>query len=565
MIVRVARALCVLVVAGSWVVLAPVVSATKTTSAGGPSTAPSRDPYRHPSHPRGTRSRLDLPARARLAHPGRARAAIVGGIQIPIGQAPWQVAVKATISGGGGTLCGGSILDAAHVLTAAHCVFDSKTATLIPPEDFTVYAGTSDLASQAEPAEQELAVTNVRPHPYYVYTPDSGHVNPDDIAVLTLERPLVLGPDVSPIFMVSAGPSLIEGTAVDLTGFGVENPVTEELNGKLYSLAMTLGYSRECAGENDAVLLCGSAPSGSPCNGDSGSALTLGAPAMLAGVEDDYFLVSGKKCNPGAENAFANVAAPEIQDFLDGSETPPRAPRGGGAVIFERPINDGSMGCEPGRWSESPTFTYTFQDTTDGQILQQGASSTYTVPATEVGHKILCQVQAANAGGTGIGRTPGLLATAAAPVPPQPSPAVEGTTPPTSPTPAPGEVSLAGTQITVQSSGLAAVRLTCTGAGTCSGKLMLTATSTTTAGKGPAAKGEKKRSKTTTIGTVTFSIPTGKTVTITLHLDAAGRALLKAAHGRLSASLTIIEYSEGSKRARHESIHLVLRKVHVKR
>ena len=111
------------------------------------------------------------------------------------------------------------------------------------------------------------AVTDVRPHPYYTYAPDSGHINPDDVAVLTLEKSLEYGPVVSPIRLSSVGSDPPEGTAVNLTGFGEQNPSTEELDGKLYSLGMTLGYRRECGGEGDAVLLCGSAPSGSPAMG----------------------------------------------------------------------------------------------------------------------------------------------------------------------------------------------------------------------------------------------------------------------------------------------------------
>ncbi len=419
MIARASRALClcVLATAGSWLVLASAAGARKTASS-------------------------------------RAHAAIVGGAEISIGQAPWQVAIEALVPEEGELFCGGSIIDESHILTAAHCVFNAQTGEVIPPEDLLVRAGVSDLASHGGVEDQERAVTDVRLHPYYVYAPDSGRVSPDDVAVLTLEQPLVPGSDVTPIALVADGMSLPEGTAVNLTGFGQENPA-EPLAGKLNSLHMTLGYARECGGENDAVLLCASGPSGTACNGDSGSALTLGSSAALVGVIDDVVLVSGQRCHAGAENALANVAAPEIQDFIDGDETPPRAPRGGGAVIFEKPINDGLMGCEPGHWSEGPTFLYTFIDG-DGQILQQGASPTYPVPATELSHEILCQVQAINAGGTGIGRTPGLSAIAAAPVPPQPSAAVEGTTAPStsaSPsTPGPDDVSLAHTQIAVQSS-----------------------------------------------------------------------------------------------------------------
>jgi hypothetical protein len=489
-------------------------------------------------------------ARQELAHP-----AIVGGSQIAIGQAPWQVAVAAVIPGDGGLLCGGSILDSSHILTVAHCVFDSKTGNVIPAEDFIVRAGTSDLASPGA-EEQQRAVTDVRPHPYYIYAPDSGRVAPDDVAVLTLQEPLVLGPAAAAIPLVSPGSSPTEGTPVDLTGFGEENPVTNELNEKLYSLGMTVGWPRECGGENDAVLICASSPSGTPCNGDSGSGLTI-AGSTLVGVEDDYTEIAGKRCIAGAENAFANVAAPEIQDFLDGSEEPPRAPRGGRAVIREAPINDGVMGCEPGSWSEDPTFTYTFIDSTDGQVLQQGGASTYAVPVAEVGHAISCEVQASNAGGVGMGRTPGLVATAAAPV----APPSQATSPPaTSPSPSlTGHVSLAGTQITVQSDGVAPVKLECVGEATCDGKLTLTARVAVK------AKGRRKATRrTATIGAVSFSITGEETKTVNIKLDAAGRAALSADHGRLSASLAILELAPSPQNTQVKVVRLVQQKAHLK-
>ncbi len=437
-------------------------------------------------------------------------------------------------------------------------MFDPKTGNVIPAEDFAVLAGTSDLASPGA-EEQERAVTDVRPHPYYVYAPDSGQVGPDDVAVLTLQEPLVLGPAAAaaiPLASPGAGPA--ESTPVDLTGFGEENPLTDELNDKLYSLAMTVGWPRECGGENDAVLLCASSTSGAPCNGDSGNALTLGSPAVQVGVEDALLLVDGKRCVAGAESAFANVAAPEIQDFLDGSEEPPRAPRGGHAVIREAPINDGVISCEPGTWNGDPTYTYTFLDSTAGQIVQQSASTTYAVPTTELGHMILCEVQASNAGGTGVGRTPGLQTIAAAPVSQQPPPATGSTTPP-SPPPT-GHVSLASTQITVQSNGVALVKLECAESAGCDGKLTLTARVTVK------AKGRRKTTKrrvttrTVTVGTTSFSIAGDETTAVNIKLDAAGRAALSADR-RLSASLTLLELAPAAN-TQTKTVQLVQRKTH---
>ena len=552
------RRLSVLAVVGALLMLAPAPSIAKRTTSASARRA-TRSHGRVPDGGHGRRGpsgrrrgRSGHVRRGSRPRSWRARAAIVGGSQISIGQAPWQVAVEAVIpeeKGVATILCGGSILDPAHILTAAHCVFDSKTGKPIGAEDFTVRAGTADLAF-AGAEEQKRYVTDVRPHPYYSYTPDSGRVLADDIAVLTLQEPLALGSHAAAIPMAPAGSGQPEGTPVDLTGFGEENPLTEELNGKLYYLGMTIGYSRECGGENDAVLLCASSASGTPCNGDSGSALTTvaGPSITLVGVEDDYTLVSGKRCVADANNAFANVAAPEIQDFLDGSESPPQAPRGRGAVIREAPVGDGSMSCAPGSWSGNPTFTYTFLDSSDGQIVQQGSSSTYAVPSAEVGHTILCEVQASNEGGTGIGRTPPLRAVQAAP-PPAPA----GTTTSLEPSmpPVSANVSLASTHITTTGGGVASVKLTCTGTGACAGKLTLT-------GKNTAKEG--KRTKTTTIGTAGFSVLAGSTATVKLTLNASGRALLGADHGRPSATLTILKSSPAPSQTHIASVRLVQEK-----
>ena len=60
---------------------------------------------------------------------------IVGGAKTSISQHPFQVALLSTDTSAAPAsneyqhqFCGGSILDATHVVTAAHCVFDSLVA-----------------------------------------------------------------------------------------------------------------------------------------------------------------------------------------------------------------------------------------------------------------------------------------------------------------------------------------------------------------------------------------------------------------------------------------------------
>ncbi len=453
-------------------------------------------------------------------------------------------------------LCGGSIIDVSHVLTAAHCTFIAPPDERIPPSDFIVIAGTANLESH-EAESRAVAVASVRVHPYYTYDPSSGHVNPDDVAILELAEPLMFGPAVGPISLAPAGVYPAEGTAVGFTGFGEQNPSTKELNGKLYSLGMNVGSSEKCGGEEgeeDSVILCASSPTGAPCSGDSGSALTtLGSPPALVGVMNDGVVIAGKGCITAGRDSFADVAAPEIQDFIDGSEEPPRAPRGEGASCTAvAPTVGGSMMCTPGTWSNEPSFTYTFVNGSNGQTLQSGASPEYKFTAADAGATVFMRLQATNSGGTGREQTP-----PTAPV--APAPGVTTEPPPAAPS---GHVSLAGgTSIAVQGSDRAAVRLTCTGTGTgtCRGRLTLTAR-TRGGGEG---RGKKRRPEATTIiGIVSFSIPAGRTATVDLKLNAVGRELLGADHGRLNATLSILKSSPSPSQTHTDSVQLVLRKAH---
>jgi hypothetical protein len=119
-----------------------------------------------------------------------------------------------------------------------------------------------------------------------------------------------------------------------------------------------------------------------------------------------------------------------------------------------------------------------------------------------------------------------------------------------------GSLSLAATNITVQSDGMALVKLTCLGIESCHGKLILSAK---IASK---AKGKKKAARTVNIGAASFSIPGDETKTVNVGLDTAGRALLSIDHGRLGASLTILESSPSPSQTHTESIQLVQQKAH---
>lgn len=442
-------------------------------------------------------------------------------------------------------LCGGSIIDETHVVTAGHCMFDPETNTRVPAKDVLVVAGTSNM-EVAEPEEQEIETEDIRVHPYFEYSIGAGAS--DDIAVLALSEHLKFDSSVQPISLAAAAPG--EGAQVNLTGFGRESP-SVKAEGPLHSLGMTVGFSRPCGGEADAVFLCASSAGGSGCAGDSGSGLTSGSIATLVGVMDTDELVGGESCLPGSNNGFVNIAAPEIRDFIEGSETPPRAPRGGGAVIRAVLEVGHAMTCEPGSWTGSPTFVYTFVNSVNQQTLQSGPSQTYQLTAADVGRTIYCQVSASNSGGTGVGMTPALSAIKASPPSPPtlaPSNVAPAETLPTPSFPSilslptqssPSVLSLGSANLATQSDGLVTIGLMCEGEQSCSGKLTLEAEQSS---KG---KHGKRTSHLVVIGHFSFSLLAEGTGDVKSKLNKLGLTLLRAAHGRLAAHLRIAQLSGG--------------------
>ncbi len=574
-----------LAVAGLVLALAPApvaVGATRARiSSGWVFTA-----YVH-QHPR----RLAHRPQARLDY---ARTAIVGGSQIAIERAPWQVAllgeIPVELEGERGVLrelCGGAILGETRVLTAAHCMFDPETGEQAPAEDFLVVAGSSDL-DQRESTEQSVAVAGVRVHPYFSYAVGPG--GPDDVAVLRLNRSLNLaGTAARAISVASADSRPTESSQVQLSGFGQQSTYFDP-SGKLYSLGMRLGASSACGGEADALFLCASAPTGSACGGDSGSGLTTagGTPALI-GILSTIEVISGEQCDHDAYNGFTDLTAPEISDFVasEGS-SPPKAPRGGAGFELTSPWREPETGesltCSPGSWSGSPTFTYSFIESADRQVLQSGASSVYQLTAADIGRTILCELQAANAGGTAVERTAALAAVTAgdtetgevvrklteaeaaerkareaaekppaAPPPPTGEWCGEGYVP-CAGEPTPGSVWLIDSALTVQDNGIVLVKLDCKEDTPCSGKLTLLAKTT------GEAKGKQKAPRTITIGSRTFSITADKTVIVEFKLNVVGRALLGAADGRLGAALRVLKSLPAPSHTHTQDVRLVQKK-----
>ncbi|HLX21136.1 MAG TPA: trypsin-like serine protease [Gaiellaceae bacterium] len=332
---------------------------------------------------------------------------VVGGTPISVQSAPWTVFVASDI-GPFEIDCTGSVIDATHVVTAGHCLFDDN-GNRAQASAVTVTAGISNFQS-TESTRQQRQVSSFRIHPGFVNT---GMGAPDDVAVLTLASPLDLsGPAVRSVALPAANQSFPAGASVVAAGFGLEDGSSSTATGALNSMTATIDAQGDCGdftgndvvALDNAVIVCDVSPSSTFCQGDSGAGLvtTSGTPTLI-GIVD----ASEVGCPVGKDGIDEWVGAPEILDFILGNQSPPTAPRATqfttvglrvGAVL----VPGAPMHCATSGWPSGVQLSFEFVDSASGAVLQQGSSETYVVRQADVGKSIFCVALATNAGGTAV-------------------------------------------------------------------------------------------------------------------------------------------------------------------
>lgn len=206
----------------------------------------------------------------------QAQARIVGGSDMTIDNAPSTVALLSnqrlaeTGSYYQSQNCGGTVIDAYWVLTAAHCL-KTPTGATIRPQDISVLMGTTDLNA---PINQPVGVTNIILHSGY-----NAATHANDIALLRLEYAA----------LVPATPldtnGVVDNDVALIAGWGALNPAG---NGPQYfesHLKGALVYmiaGDECervysaySGQVDERNICAGLGNGGvdACQGDSGGPL----------------------------------------------------------------------------------------------------------------------------------------------------------------------------------------------------------------------------------------------------------------------------------------------------
>lgn len=135
---------------------------------------------------------------------------IIGGTAIDITQAPWQVSLE---NNNGTHDCGGSILNALWILTAAHCLEGAGT--------ITVHAGATDQTNNS--VGQRIGVVEKIEHPNYLAVSSTNPAT-NDMALLRLAQPLCFNESVQPIpyatLQNTSEADIAVGKPVFVTGWG---------------------------------------------------------------------------------------------------------------------------------------------------------------------------------------------------------------------------------------------------------------------------------------------------------------------------------------------------------
>jgi len=130
--------------------------------------------------------------------------AIVNGQDADFGEWRWQVGLRSSASGL--PFCGGMLIDAQWVLTAAHC--------LVGASRVNVLAGDYDIGSEGDAGEQTLFGTPYS-HPDY----NQGTFE-WDFALIRLDQPFELNENVGTVCLPTQGNDVQGGESCQITGWG---------------------------------------------------------------------------------------------------------------------------------------------------------------------------------------------------------------------------------------------------------------------------------------------------------------------------------------------------------
>ncbi|XP_022784073.1 chymotrypsinogen B-like [Stylophora pistillata] len=191
---------------------------------------------------------------------------VIGGQDAKPGAWPWQIALQRYNR----FICGGSLISANWVVTAAHCVAGSSN-----PANYRIVVGDHNRNAN-EGTEESVGAKQIISHPEYNRP---GRLN-NDIALIELARSVKLSVRVNPVCLPSSDSDVPTGSKCYITGWGkirhpgASHPILQQAmippidpakcRQKIQASGVSIQLTRQmlCAGVENSIL--------SGCHGDSG-------------------------------------------------------------------------------------------------------------------------------------------------------------------------------------------------------------------------------------------------------------------------------------------------------
>ncbi|XP_014440671.1 serine protease 42-like, partial [Tupaia chinensis] len=200
---------------------------------------------------------------------GHSTLKIVGGVDAAEGKWPWQVSVRINRK----HVCGGSLINAQWVLTAAHCIL-SRFHYSVKMGDRSIYEESTSVV---------VPVRNIIVHPRFT----TSVTVKNDLALLHLHHPVNFSTTIQPICIPQAAFQVVAGTRCWVTGWGRTAEAVEKfLPEVLQEVDQYIVLYQKCNEmiqkalpfPREAVLrgmICGYRERGKDsCQGDSGGPMT---------------------------------------------------------------------------------------------------------------------------------------------------------------------------------------------------------------------------------------------------------------------------------------------------
>ncbi|KAF9694611.1 hypothetical protein EKO04_007238 [Ascochyta lentis] len=245
---------------------------------------------------------LTIPAIVCASHEKVDSIRIVDGMPARLGDIPSIVSLQAPI---GHHRCGGSLIDAYTILTAAHCVYGIGTLGYTAKDDQSFGGVTTHVVSMTA-------------HPKF--TDGSGSLD-HDVGILKLAYPILPTSSIEYAILAAAEYDPAVGMNATVAGWGATEYTEENLPEKLRMAHVPIVSREVCSAQfsQDGVwgpkvtkdMLCAGFNKGDSCHGDSGGPILKAEGKVLIGVVSWGW----PECISGHAGVYARVGA--MRGFID--------------------------------------------------------------------------------------------------------------------------------------------------------------------------------------------------------------------------------------------------------